>query len=787
MTSRTRRVAVTLLLTSLLAATAAAQRPVVGIGVVFDGPQSRYLIELDAIRGELETLLGREYEVRVTDALQVRGDWTLEGASRALARQFADDRVDVILTAGVLSTQAAALADTLAKPVIGIVVVDAELQAFPFDGGASGKRNLVYLTSFRSVENQLAAFRRAVRFDRLGVLVDANTLAALPALTEVKAKQIADALGVRVSVVPVADSVDAVIERLGDFDAIYVTPLLRFDATAMRRLADALRERRIPSFSLLGGEELRYGFLMSLGGGERERDLVTRRIALNVQRIVLGDEVAAIPVGIDYSDRLTIDMAVARAIGYEPSFAISADARLINEDTAASADRIGFRDTLVRAAQQNSALGVAAYGPDLAMAQRDSARSQLLPQLGFGASRTRIDADRGNPLVQPEKSTDLQLSGSQLLYSDDDIANWRAAGREVDASLMDYRTDELDIVRAAGEAYLQVLRADALYRVRVANVETTRENLRLARIRLAIGFSGRSDVLRWESQLATERRDLIAAEASVRQAAIRLAQLIGTSQLAPPEPIADSTDATLQFFLAPRFVRLVDSPSTWERFRNFLVSEALAVAPELRSLDARIAGQSRQRLAARRKFYVPELTLRGAAGDRVSASGTGSDARLIAQDNESWSLSVTASWPVFTGGALRARLTAEDARLAQLQARRIAVAEQIELRMRLALFDTAASFTAIDLSAEAARAAADNLEIVVDAYAQGAASITELLEAQEASLTARLGAADARYQYLIDLIAVFRASGDFRLVLEPDYREAFLQRASQYTAAENER
>ena len=783
MITRMLRAIPALLLAGLLAAPAPAQQPPVGVGVIFDGPQSRHLIDLGAISEELDALVGGEYRVLLGGDLRLQGDWTITGAERALAQQFSDDRVDIVLTVGVLATQAAAQADSLPKPVIGVVVADAELQDFPFSGGASGKRNFVYLTSFRSVDNQLAAFRRAVRFERLGVLADEHTLAALPALRREKAEQIEAALGVSVDVIPVGDSVGEIVARLGEFDAVYVTPLLRLDARDMEALAGALRERRIPSFSLLGGAELGFGFLMNLGGGEREQSVVVRRIALNIQRILLGDEPAAIPVGIDVSDRLTIDMAVARAIGYEPNFAVLADARLVNEDAVAPADRIGFRETLERAAQQNSGLRVSGYGPELAAAQRDSARSRLLPQLGFGASRTRIDADRANPLVQPEKSTDLQLTGQQLLYSDDVIADWRAAGLEVDATLLDYRTDELDVVQAAGEAYLQVLRADALYRVRAANVETTRENLRLARIRLAIGFSGRSDVLRWESQLATERRDLIAAEAAVRQAGVRFAQLLGETQASPPTPVADSADAALRFFLEPQFVQLVDTPTTWRRFRNFLVSEALAQAPELQSLDTRIEAQARQRLAARRKFYVPEVALQGAAGDRISASGAGSDLSVVNQDDESWSLSVTASWPLFTGGALRARLSAEDARLLQLQARRIALAEQIELRMRVALFDTASSFTAIELSEEAARAAADNLDIVVDAYAKGAASITDLLEAQEASLTARLGAADARYQYLIDLIAVLRAGGDFRLVFEPEYRQSFLQRALRYTAA----
>ena len=157
MITRMLRAIPALLLAGLLAAPAPAQQPPVGVGVIFDGPQSRHLIDLGAISEELDTLVGGEYRVLLGGDLRLQGDWTITGAERALAQQFSDDRVDIVLTVGVLATQAAAQADSLPKPVIGVVVADAELQDFPFSGGASGKRNFVYLTNFRSVDNQLAA------------------------------------------------------------------------------------------------------------------------------------------------------------------------------------------------------------------------------------------------------------------------------------------------------------------------------------------------------------------------------------------------------------------------------------------------------------------------------------------------------------------------------------------------------------------------------------------------------------------------------------------------------
>jgi outer membrane protein TolC len=259
---------------------------------------------------------------------------------------------------------------------------------------------------------------------------------------------------------------------------------------------------------------------------------------------------------------------------------------------------------------------------------------------------------------------------------------------------------------------------------------------------------------------------------------------LGASQNQPPRPSADSVDSTLGYFRSERFGRLIDSPSSLDRFREFLVAEALARSPELAGLDERIAAQERRRLAAQRKRYIPELALEAGAGERIRASGAGTEPVLppLQQDDQSWNVSLTATWPIFTGGALRARLTTAELELGRLEAERYALEEEIEARMRLALHATGGSLLSIGLNEDAARAARESLGIVSDAYARGAVSITDLLEAQDALLNAQLAVENARYGYLIDLMSVLRAAADFRLILEPGYREEFLRRASAFVS-----
>ena len=139
-------------------------------------------------------------------------------------------------------------------------------------------------------------------------------------------------------------------------------------------------------------------------------------------------------------------------------------------------------------------------------------------------------------------------------------------------------------------------------------------------------------------------------------------------------------------------------------------------------------------------------------------------------------MGVSATLPLFNGGALRAERARSEVQLDELRVTRRAAAERIELRLRSVLFRAGASYAGIELAADAADAARRNLALVADAYEQGAVSILDLIDAQNAALVAEQSAATARYDYLIDLMDVHRASGRFGLFMEPAELADFSER-----------
>ena len=91
-----------------------------------------------------------------------------------------------------------------------------------------------------------------------------------------------------------------------------------------------------------------------------------------------------------------------------------------------------------------------------------------------------------------------------------------------------------------------------------------------------------------------------------------------------------------------------------------------------------------------------------------------------------------------------------------------------------------ASYSGIGLSEAAVVAAHKNLELVKDAYGRGVVSILDLLDAQNAAIVAEEGAANAVYNFLIDLMEVERSIGKFYFECTGEERNQWFARLEAF-------
>ena len=766
------------------------------IGVVLDSPWERYAETLAAFESAVIELTAPRFDVLFPAAKRRAGDSTLAGVRAALEASLADPGVDLVLAVGPVATSAAGRQDSLPKPVVGVFAPDPDLQAVPTrvspDGErVSGKRNLSYITFPDDLVDDLRRFRKVIAFARITFLVSEPLLDALSgfearlraALVQIGPEEISAEV-VRVG----ASAAETLAAIPPAAEAVYVIPQAQLPPDEFDRLIGGLNARRLPTFSSMGRSAVDAGLLMSLYDDADFRRL-GRRAALHVQRLLRGEDAGALPIDFRRHRRLTLNMATARAIGVYPAWRVLTEAELLHDAPPAAERRLSLVTAVREAVAANLDLAADERGVAAGRQIVRESRAVLRPRVSASAVAEQIDPDRATASfgLLPAWLAGGSVGVSQLLYSDAaradvEIQEHRQATREQSRAAR-----RLDIVHAAAVGYLDVLRAVAFERIQRENLTVTRSNLGLAAARQRIGVARASEVIRWENEIATSRRGVIDAGARRRVAEIALNRLLHRP-LEEPFGVSDIDMDEPGLLSAATFERYARNPVAFALFRDFLTREGLARAPELRKLDAAVAAQARTVLAARRALRTPTVEARAnltalaqpVDGDTFDLGGL--HVTLPRPSRLNWTVGVSASLPLFEGGARRAARARADRELEELRLRRRARAERIEQRIRSALHFAGASYAGIELAADAAGAARRNLELVSGAYEAGAVSILDPLDAQHAVLVAEQAAANAVYDHLTDLMDVQRAFGRFGFFADAAEVAAFARRVRAFLA-----
>ena len=606
------------------------------------------------------------------------------------------------------------------------------------------------------------------------------------AVPELEANLLSQAQGLDLdlSTVRVGTSASAAIAAIPETaDAVYVYPLMQLPPGEFSRLVEGLIERGLPSFSYWGRREVELGLLASLYTSD-EFDRLGRRIALNVQRILLGEDAGGLPVDFDRRVRFSLNVGTAELLGVYPSWSIWTEAEIVGDEAPVSQRQLNLSMVAQEAVTTNLELLATRRSVAADDQERRIARSVSYPRVSVAGFGELIDSDRAASFSGgPQRLSVGSASVSQLLYSDGARANVQIQDELQLSRVQELEQTRLDIVLDATVAYLDVLRAKAFEEIQRENLSVTRSNLDLAQVRQGLGVAGPAEVIRWENQIANNRRNVIDASAQRNVAEIRVNRLL-TRPLEEPFDTEETRFDDPAFRTgASRLEPYLGNPFAFDIFRDFMTGEALRAAPELQQIDAAIRAQDRALVAASRAFWTPTVSFTGdVSAVKTGGAGTSLDLGFappggLARPNAvNWTMNVFASLPLFQGGARRAERARTSVRLEELRLTRRSAAQRVEQRIRSALHAAGASYAGIELSEASADAARRSLALVTDAYEQGAASILDLLDAQNQALVAQEVAASAGFDYLIDFMNVQRAVGQFDFFTAPGDYQAFLER-----------
>ena len=694
-----------------------------------------------------------------------------------------DPVVDLIIAAGPASAAMLAAQGALPKPTIAVGILDVELQQMPLDeSGVSGVHNFTYVLSTHSIQKDLAAFHRIHPFSHLAVIISENLKGRLD--FEGFFERLAAPYESQVELVFWGE--EASLPALSNaVDAIYLAMVFERSPEEVALLAEALAERKLPSFAM--SRSYVDAGIMACMGDENGRDQIFRNLALIVEGVALGEELATMPVRHNLDEQWVLNAATIRRIGFDLSFETLFSARFLKADEPITDQRLSLQEIIAEGLQSNLDLRIEKRNVDLASQDMRRAKSSLLPTVETSTTLLQIDPDAAERAFgqQPERTGAGTGTVQQVLFSEQVFANVKiqqlpSRGPPVIAQIW----SRLDVVLNLATAYFNILLAKTGVRIQDENLDVSRRNLKIARTRNAVGYAGVADVFRWESEVARATQASIEAFNNLYLAQMQLNRLLNRTDISEEFEVEDArlSDELFGRFDPTRIGPLIDRAGDVEILTDFLVVEALQNMPSLKQLAANVKAAERQQQMNRRLYYLPTVALRGQADYTFWRAGKGMPPPSPDPVNGTWNLALHFTYPLFQGNQRKIAIDQTAIQQQQLRLQEESLRQQLSQAVQVRMTNLVSRRTNIHFAGVAAASAQKNFELVQDAYQKGQLAITQLVDAQRAALSARQAEAGAVYEYLVSYLQLENSIGGYTMFMTLEEQEAFVGRLTAFFA-----
>lgn len=390
------------------------------------------------------------------------------------------------------------------------------------------------------------------------------------------------------------------------------------------------------------------------------------------------------------------------------------------------------RDALVEARPQ----AIAQWLPQIsanAAAARERAAFDSGPALGSQAADCAISSTATTQRCYGTAHT-LALNISQTLWSFQSFSQLKEANFQVAAAEANFQGAQQSLLLRVAQAYFGILSAADQLATNVAEREAFSTLLNQAKSRQQTGVGPRSDVDQAQAFYDATEQPVIDARNALDDANLALTQIIGqhVSGVAP---------------LREDIPLLSPEPATADEW---------VVSARQDNFDVRTAQLTME--AASRDISVQ----RGRGLPTISLTGSGSkitEDPVLGGNQTLDTVGVSFNWPLFSGGAIASAVRQSRALFHQSQANYEAALRTTEVQTRAAFRGIVSGIQRIG----AAHRAVDSGERAVEAMKRniefGTSNEFELLNAQNNYYTARRAYAQARYDYLTNVLTLKQQAG----------------------------
>ena len=432
---------------------------------------------------------------------------------------------------------------------------------------------------------------------------------------------------------------------------------------------------------------------------------------------------------------------------YRCAFVLGASAWLAQ--AAAANDLQQFYEL---AQTRDTTLQAAHFQRDALVETRPQAIAQWLPQISANASATRekVGFDSGPALgsqaadcaISSTASSQrcygtahaLGLNMSQTLWSFQSFSQLKEANFQVAAAEANFQGAEQSLLLRVAQAYFGILSAADQLATNVAEREAFSTLLNQAKSREQTGVGPRSDVDQAQAFYDATEQPVIDARNALDDANLAMAQIVGR-QVNGVAPLREDIP-----LLSP-------DPATADEW----VASARQDNFDVRTAQLNMEAASRD-ISVQRGRGLPTISLTGSGSKITEDAVLGGNQRLD-------TIGVSFNWPLFQGGAIASAVRQSRALYRESQANYEAARRSTETQTRAAFRGIVTGIQRIG----AARRAVESGERAVEAMRRnvefGTGNEFELLNAQNNYYAARRAFAQARYDYLTNVLTLKQQAG----------------------------
>lgn len=380
----------------------------------------------------------------------------------------------------------------------------------------------------------------------------------------------------------------------------------------------------------------------------------------------------------------------------------------------------------VRAAREERTQAVANYLPQVGISGSAGVQSVESDTDGFfGPSTTQSDLEPTNATAQVTQQlfTGFRRSGQARL------ANANIAGAQEGL-----RSREQDVLLAAVDAYVAVLRDREIVRLREEHVTGLSRLLAGTRRRLDVGEVSRTDVAQAQTRLAGARANLARSRAELEASQARYIAIVG----APPQALAP----------------VGASPQTPHSLEE-AVRMANDLHPDLRRAES-AERAARAQVTIERSALLPQVSLVGRADENRDFSATESR-------RESASAVAQFTMPLFEGGFARSRTRQSRINVGRAEARTEAQRREVIANVTSAWSNLGASRDILAAANEQVETSQIAVEGAERERGHGLRSTLDVLDAEEEARNAQIARARANAETIVASYALLAATGALTL------------------------